>query len=96
MDRMDHFRGKLFHEEQVVLDLVDGYLGSHLKRNGNKEWFGTFEFASDQLSRVASGERFRLVLEDGRAGNVFLDLHNSNSPGKSAAEFHVVGNFNKR
>src|SRR4051794_26953357 len=44
MDRMEHIRGKLLEEdgEKVLIEEVDGYLGSHPRRDGSKIYFGYF------------------------------------------------------
>jgi len=91
MERMDHFRGKLLDGDQVVFDAVEGYLGSHALPNGHTTWFGHFELPADRRANLHPGTRYRLALSDGRAADLYVDLHDSNSPDKCTAEFQIVG-----
>jgi len=94
MDKVEHIRGKIFENEQLVRDQVDGFLNCHEKQ-GRKTFYGTFELGSDQCKRLNSSTSYRLVLADGRKCNCYMEVVPSNVQGKSIAEFHVAGGFKK-
>jgi hypothetical protein len=96
MERMEHFRGKLLDGEQVVIDLVDGYLGCHAMESGRKTWFGYFELSAEQRAQVNSGVRYNLNVSDGRSCDLYFDIHPSNAPGKYTAEFQVTGQVKEK
>lgn len=91
MERMEHFRGQLFNGDQVLLDSVEGYLGCHAKSGGQKTWFGNFELPADQRGSLSPSTRYRLAMIDGRSGDLYVDVHDSNTPGKCTAEFQLIG-----
>lgn len=91
MDRMDHLRGKLLEGDQAVVDPLDVYLGSRAVSSGQKKWFGYFEMTAEQRTRVNPGVRYQMVLDDGRSGEFYVDIHPSNSPGHFTAEFQLIG-----
>ena len=95
MERMEHFReARLLDGETVVLERVEGYLGSHIKAHGRKQWHGYFELASDQ--HVTSGARYQLVFPDGRIAEInAADIRGSDVPGRHThvAEFYVIGDI---
>jgi hypothetical protein len=92
MERLEHFRGRLLDgEEHVVLDPVDGYVGCHQLPGGRKTWYGNFDLTTEQHNQVSTSERYRLVLGDGRSGDIFLDIHPSNVDGHDTAEFQIIG-----
>jgi hypothetical protein len=95
MDRMEHIQGKIVDGEQVVLDQLDGYLGCHEVVKGRKTYYGYFELPTEQLSGLHHETRYRLVLKDGRAADIFTEVVASNKPGLSLAEFHVSGALKK-
>ena len=94
MERMEHIRGKILEGEQTVLDPVDGYLASH-DHKGRKTYYGYFEMESEQLKVLNHETCYRLVLSDGRKGNIYTEIVPSNVQGKSVAEFHVSGGLKK-
>jgi len=89
MDRMEHFHGKLCQGERILAEGIDGYLGFHARPNGIKSWFGYFEMPSESCKAIDPKSSCKLVLDDGRAGEIFADFHPSNHPGQSLAEFHI-------
>ena len=97
MERMERIRGKLMADDgsKVLLDKVDGYLGYHARKNGSKSYFGYFEVPPDNSNGLNQNSSYRLVLDDGRVGDIYADVHPSNMPGKMVAEFHVTGNLRK-
>jgi hypothetical protein len=94
MERMEHIRGKILEGEQIVLDPVDGYLASH-EHKGRKTIYGYFEMESERLKILNHETCYRLVLADGRKGNIYTEIVPSNVQGKSIAEFHVTGGLKK-
>lgn len=97
MDRMEHIHGKLYAEDgtKVIVDSIDGYLGFHSRPNGSKSYFGYFELPREQTKEIDVNAPCRLVLDDGRVGDIYADVHPSNSPGKMLAEFHVTGKMHE-
>jgi hypothetical protein len=94
MERMEHIRGKILEGEQTVLDAVDGYLACH-DHKGRKTFYGYFEMSTDELKVLNHETCYRLVLADGRKGNIYTEIVPSNVAGKSVAEFHVSGGLKK-
>jgi hypothetical protein len=95
MDRIEHVRGKILHDEQVILDHVDGYLKCHEKQ-GRKSFYGYFEMSSEESKLLCNSTCYRLVLADGRKGKIYAEVVPSNVQGKAVAEFHLTGGFDKR
>jgi hypothetical protein len=96
MERMEHFRGKLLNGEEVFLDQIEGYLGFHTTSSGHKTWFGHFEIPIEQRANVNPGIRYKLFLSDGRNGELYVDLHDSNTPGKCTGEFQLIGTLKEK
>jgi hypothetical protein len=94
MDKMEHIRGQVFQDQDVVLDLVDGFLNCH-DHKGRKTFYGFFELRTDHSKLLAPGTCYRLVLADGRKCNIYTEIVPSNSAGMAVAEFHVTGGFKK-
>jgi hypothetical protein len=94
MERMEHIRGKIFQEDRIVLDPVDGYLACH-EHKGRKTYYGYFEMPSEDLKVLNHETCYRLVLSDGRKANIYTEIVPSNVPGKSVAEFHISGSLKK-
>jgi hypothetical protein len=40
--------------------------------------------------------RYRLAFTDGRSGELYVDVHDSNTPGKCTAEFQLVGGLKEK
>ena len=95
MDRMEHIHGKLCSGETVLMDDIDGYIGCHARPNGRKSYFGYFEAPSDKFKGLNHNSPYKLVLDDGRCAEIYADIHASNAPGRSVAEFHVTGAFGR-
>ena len=95
MDRMEPIRGKLLAEDggKVLLDEVEGYLGSHPRRDGSRTYFGFFGVPPAKSKGFDADATYRLVLDDGRTGEIYADVHPSQVPGALVAEFHVAGNL---
>jgi hypothetical protein len=94
MDKMEHIRGKLFQDDAVLLEEVDGYLNCH-DHKGKKTFYGYFELVMEHSKLLVPGTCYRLLLKDGRKCNIYTEIVPSNAPGKAVAEFHVAGGFKK-
>ena len=94
MEKMEHIRGKIVDGEQTLVDPVDGYLAYH-DHKGRKTFYGYFEMDTERLKVLNHETCYRLVLSDGRKGNIYTEIVPSNIAGKSVAEFHVSGGMKK-
>src|SRR4051794_16870040 len=67
MDRTEHFRGKLWAGDHVLMEHVEGHLKTKVKPNSvNGEWSGHFNFPPEIREHFVDGARYRLTLIDGR------------------------------
>ena len=93
MDRTEHFRGRLWAGDQVLMDQVEGHLKTKLKPNSPKgEWTGHFSFPAEVRSQFAAGVRYRLTLIDGRSGHIHLLVKDESEGEQPTASFHGTGN----
>ncbi len=95
---MEHIHGKLLAEdgEKVLLDEVDGYLGSHPRRDGSPMYFRLLqEIPTGKTKGLDVNSPYRLVLDDGRIGDIYADVHPNHLSGTIVAEFHVTGNLKR-
>jgi hypothetical protein len=97
MHRMEHIHGKLLAEdgEKVVLESLDGYLGCHDRPHGGKTYFGYFEVPPNKTKGLELNSPYRLILNDGRSGDIFADIRTSPLSGVLVAEFHVTGELHR-
>ncbi len=75
---MERVRGKILDGEKVVFDNVD--IGIEIIEpplSGVKTWYGAFTV--EGLSGVEPGGPYRLILEDGRSGNIRINKLKSSS-----------------
>jgi hypothetical protein len=94
MDKMEHIRGQIFQDQDLLLDRIDGYLNCH-EHKGKKTFYGYFELLTEQAQQLLPGTCYRMVLSDGRKCSIYTEIVPSNSAGKVVAEFHVTGGFKK-
>jgi len=94
MEKMEHIRGKILNGDQTVIDQLDGYLAQH-DHKGRKTLFGYFERPTEDLKVLDHQTCYKLVLSDGRKGNIYTEIVPSNVAGKSVAEFHISGPLKK-
>lgn len=96
MDRMEHFRGRLWAGDHVLMEHVEGHLKTKVKPNSaNGEWTGHFEFPSESRPLFEDGVRYRLCLIDGRSGHIHL-LIKDEEPGEAlCAKFHGLGSIRR-
>ena len=69
---MESFHGTLLSlEGQTLFDHIGIHFQSHTTPDGSEVWSGYFELPTAR--GVITGERFRLVLEDGREREIMVD-----------------------
>lgn len=96
MDRNERFRGRLLAGDQLVLESIEGSLRTHQRTQGAiGEWTGYFDVPSEQAGPIVDGNRYRIVLIDGRSGTVSVRISNGDDSGKAAVQFHGTGTFRK-
>lgn len=92
---IEHFRGgRIFQDEQVLLDSVEGELSCRQKTNGRREWHGFMEVPNH--IHIQAGAHLKLELNDGRCAEInAADIPGSEVPGKMThpVEFYVCGDF---
>lgn len=92
MDRTEHFRGKLWAGDQVLMDHVEGHLKTKVKPNShNTEWTGHFSFPTEIRPLFEDGARYRLTLIDGRSGHIHLLVKEECDGEPPCASFHGTG-----
>ena len=96
MDRTEHFRGRLWAGDRVLIDHVEGHLKSKVKPSSpNGEWTGHFPYPAELHCQFEDGVRYRLVLIDGRSGHIHLLLKVETEGESPVASFHGTGNVRK-
>jgi hypothetical protein len=99
MDRTERFRGRLMAGDQVLMEGVQGQLKSHVRSGGTGEWTGFFEIGPETrelvASRIVEGNRYRLVLIDGRSGHVHIHIKHDGMLERTLAEFHGTGSVRR-
>jgi hypothetical protein len=96
MDRNERFRGKLMAGNRLVLETVEGHLKTHQRNSGPLgEWTGYFELPEEMTEPIVEGNRYRIVLIDGRSGTVNVRLARTDVEEKPRAQFHGTGSFRK-
>ena len=96
MDRTEHFRGRLWAGDHVLMDHVEGHLKTKVKPNSaNGEWTGHFSFPKEIRDQFGEGVRFRLTLIDGRSGHIHLLLKEECDGEEPSAGFHGLGSVRK-
>ncbi len=92
MDRTEHFRGRLWVGDQIVMEHIEGHLKTRVKPNSiNGEWTGHFEFSPEIRPQFADGVRYRLTLIDGRCGHIHLLIKDDPVAERPQASFHGTG-----
>lgn len=64
-------RARLEQNDKIVIDDIEIDLHEHDPIEGLKSWRGSF-WATHEMG-LEPGQQFRLVLEDGRAGDMFIE-----------------------
>lgn len=92
MDRSERFRGRLMAGDKVVLEEIEGLLKSHKRPGGAVgEWTGHFELPGDGGDVVVEGNRYRIVLIDGRSGTVSVRIRAEGEALRRVVQFHGTG-----
>ena len=92
MDRTEHFRGRLWAGDHVILDHVEGHLSTKKKANSpNGEWTGHFPIPPEIRPQFEEGVRYRLCLIDGRSGHIHLLIKEADLEEPPKASFHGLG-----
>jgi hypothetical protein len=92
---MDTLHGKLLAEggDSVVLDDVVAFIGAHRRRDGSMQYYGSFDVPDGKSKDLDDEKTYRLVLDDGRSGQIVADVHPCPQKGTLIAEFHVTGSL---
>ncbi len=94
MDRNERFRGRLMSGDKIVLESITGLLKTHRRAGGSiGEWTGHFEMGEDQRDSVVEGNRYRIVLIDGRSGTVAVRMREDSEAPHPVVQFHGTGSF---
>jgi hypothetical protein len=80
---MEHFRGQLTRNGQVIVDQVDGRLDVEAGPGGATFWVGYFNVPAGQA--VERDEPFELLLADGRSGRIRIQRVNQSAAGMTAS-----------
>lgn len=96
MDRTERFRGRLMAGDRLVYEPVEGFLKTHQRAGGAiGEWTGHFDVPASMPEPLVEGNRYRLVLIDGRSGSVNLHVTRGDEETPSRAQFHGTGTFRR-
>jgi hypothetical protein len=92
VDRTERFRGRLMSGDRIVIDPVQGFLKSSQRSGGVVvEWTGHFECPAEHSEAVISGNRYRLILIDGRSGTVAVRHKVGEPVERPVINFHGTG-----
>lgn len=92
MDRTEHFRGRLLSGTETLIDPIEGHLKTHARPPGhNGEWTGFFEVPAEKRETLVDGNRYRLILIDGRSAHVHVHIRENDPLGRTVANFHGNG-----
>ena len=92
MERSERFRGRLMAGDKIVLEEIEGLLRSHKRPGGAVgEWTGHFELPDEAENLVVEGNRYRIVLIDGRSGTVSVRIRAADDAIRRIVQFHGTG-----
>lgn len=80
---MENFRGSLVKDEATLCESLDGKLTVDLDANRTEHWSGFFTLPNGIEAQV--GERYELVLDDGRRGTIKVERVNQTGQGSFAS-----------
>ena len=86
---MAFFTGKILRGDQVVVDGVSGRLDQVALPGGLSEWKG--EFRLPQGQPLPAGGGYRVVLDDGRSGDISVSRSSVGGHQSTAVNFHGDG-----
>jgi hypothetical protein len=96
MDRTERFRGRLLAGDRALHEHIEGFLKTRQRSGGAVgEWTGYFDVPEGLLEPVVDGNRYRIVLIDGRSGTVNVHVSPAEDGGNVRAQFHGTGTFRK-
>jgi hypothetical protein len=83
---MNHFRGKLLDGEKVFVEPLNVYIQFHPSTTGSRSgWYGYFLLPEGV--KVAPGSDYRLILADGRTGDLKVEELSEDETGRPRAMF---------
>jgi len=92
MDRIERIRGKLLAGNQIIVDPIEGQLRSRPRPNGPKgDWSGHLDLPPEICGNIDHGARYRLLLTDGRSGDIYVHVGEVDALGRCQADFHGNG-----
>lgn len=68
---MEYLRASLKKGDQVLFEDLDITLAGLKSATGLKEWYGSFKLPAD--GHIEPGGPYRLILEDGRSGDILIN-----------------------
>ena len=78
--------------DRIVIDPIHGFLKSSQRSGGVVvEWTGHFECPAEHREAVISGNRYRIVLIDGRSGTVAVRHKEAEPDEPPMINFHGTG-----
>lgn len=86
---MQHFSGKILHDDQIIIENIEGILSVDEQLGRMKSWQGTFDLPTGKNIEV--GALYCLELDDGRSGKIRIERVQSNNTGTNAVEFQGSG-----
>jgi hypothetical protein len=84
------FSGSLVRNGQVILENITGYLWDQVGPEGQRFWLGVFALPA---GHPFSAEDYRLVLDDGRAGDIVVTCASTGPWGIVVANFTLEGSL---
>lgn len=80
----------------VLIEPVLGQLKTRARNGGaTGEWTGFIELEPEGREQLVEGNRYRLVLIDGRSGHVHIHIKEDDLLERTLAEFHGTGSFRR-
>jgi hypothetical protein len=86
---MAYFSGTVMRGDQVAVDGVSGRLDYVTFPNGGSEWRGEFRLPQGQSAPAGGG--YRLVLDDGRSGDIIISRSSIGGHQATAVNFEGSG-----
>ena len=92
MDRTEHFRGRLWAGDQVLMDHVEGHLKTKPEaEQPQRRVDGALLVPAGGPPQFVEGLRYRLTLIDGRSGHIHLLVKDECEGEAPCASFHGTG-----
>lgn len=68
---MEYLRASIKEGDQILFEKLDVNLAVRKSASGLKEWYGSFELPAG--GHIEPGEPYKLILEDGRSGDILIN-----------------------